>query len=51
MRRECLLVHSPGPAAVVADGDREHRIAAELAGARPEVARRIVREGFEGCAT
>ncbi|MFH9469288.1 M48 family metallopeptidase [Streptomyces clavifer] len=48
LRRECLLVGAPTPAAVVADVDREERIAAELADARGRVARQIVRDGFDG---
>ncbi|MET8170933.1 M48 family metallopeptidase [Streptomyces clavifer] len=48
LRRECLLVGAPTPAAVVADVDREERIAAELADARGQVARQIVRDGFDG---
>ncbi|WP_405811733.1 hypothetical protein OG524_25560 [Streptomyces sp. NBC_01520] len=46
--RECLLVGAPAPAAVVADADCEQRIAAELADARGQVARQIVRDGFDG---
>ncbi|MFB7324635.1 hypothetical protein [Streptomyces sp. NPDC056190] len=48
LRRTCLLTGAPMPAAVVTDGERENRIAAELADARSKVARRIVREGFDG---
>ncbi|MGW5234223.1 M48 family metalloprotease [Streptomyces nodosus] len=48
LRRTCLLAGPSMPAAVVTDGDREQRIAAELAGVRIKVARRIVREGFDG---
>ncbi|MGJ3561443.1 hypothetical protein ACR6C2_37085 [Streptomyces sp. INA 01156] len=47
LRRECLLTGTPVPAAVVADDDREHRIAAELADARSTVARAIIRDGFD----
>ncbi|MEV0690008.1 M48 family metallopeptidase [Streptomyces sp. NPDC050388] len=47
LRRECLLTGVPVPAAVVADDDREHRIAAELADARSTVARKIIRDGFD----
>ncbi|MFE2022225.1 hypothetical protein ACFW9O_29730 [Streptomyces sp. NPDC059499] len=43
LRRECLLVGAVMPAAVVTDDDREQRIAAELADARRQVARQIVR--------
>ncbi|AWW43231.1 MULTISPECIES: M48 family metallopeptidase [Streptomyces] len=48
LRRSCLLVGPSAPAAVVTDEERERRIAAELAGARTAVARRIVRDGFDG---
>ncbi|MFC3575271.1 M48 family metallopeptidase [Streptomyces yaanensis] len=48
LRRQCLLADAPVPAAVVGDADRERRIAVELADARSTVARRIVREGFDG---
>ncbi|MED7827358.1 M48 family metallopeptidase [Streptomyces chiangmaiensis] len=48
LRRTCLLVGPAAPAAVVTDDERQRRIAAELAGARVTVARRIVREGFDG---
>ncbi|MEU6774589.1 hypothetical protein [Streptomyces sp. NPDC046759] len=48
LRRMCLLAGPATPAAVVADGERQRRIAAELAGARVTVARRILREGFDG---
>ncbi|MFF4790742.1 M48 family metallopeptidase [Streptomyces sp. NPDC001276] len=48
LRRTCLLSGAPTPAAVVTDGERENRIAAELADARSKVARRIAREGFDG---
>ncbi|RPK81406.1 Protease HtpX [Streptomyces sp. ADI97-07] len=47
-RRACLLVGAPVPAAVVSDADREQRIAAELADARGQVARQIVRDGVDG---
>lgn len=43
LRRECLLAGAPTPAAVVTDNGRERRIAAELADARGQVARQIVR--------
>ncbi|MFJ8008185.1 M48 family metalloprotease [Streptomyces fagopyri] len=46
LRRTCLLAGPSAPAAVVTGEDRERRIAAELAGARATVARRIVRDGF-----
>ncbi|MFD7612638.1 hypothetical protein [Streptomyces sp. NPDC059828] len=48
LRRACLLVGPSHGAAVVLDDDRGRRIAAELAGARASVARRIVRDGFGG---
>ncbi|MFI9600895.1 M48 family metalloprotease [Streptomyces sp. NPDC052043] len=48
LRRTSLLTGTPVTAAVVTDGDREDRIAAELADARGKVARRIVRDGFDG---
>ncbi|MGV9348905.1 M48 family metallopeptidase [Streptomyces spiralis] len=48
LRRTCLLVGPSAPAAVVTDDERQRRIAAELAGARVAVARRIVRDGFDG---
>lgn len=47
LRRACLLLAAPVPAAVTADQDREHRIAAELADARGSLARRIVRHGYD----
>ncbi|MFD6321808.1 hypothetical protein ACFWOL_02815 [Streptomyces sp. NPDC058442] len=47
LRRERLLTGAPVPAAVVADEDRERRIAAELADARSTVARAIIRDGFD----
>ncbi|MFE9923024.1 M48 family metallopeptidase [Streptomyces sp. NPDC005774] len=46
LRRECLLAAEVAPAAVVADADRERRIAAELADARSTVARKVIRDGF-----
>ncbi|SDC22127.1 Zn-dependent protease with chaperone function [Streptomyces prasinopilosus] len=48
LRRECLLAGGSVPAAVAVDGERERRIAAELADARSTVARKIVRDGFDG---
>ncbi|GAA0416377.1 M48 family metallopeptidase [Streptomyces luteireticuli] len=48
LRREHLLSGAPVPAAVVADDERERRIAAELAGPRGALARRIARDGFGG---
>ncbi|MEV5107581.1 hypothetical protein ACFQ7G_19640 [Streptomyces massasporeus] len=48
LRRACLLTGPPLPAAVPTDADRERRIASELAAARAEVARRIVRDGYQG---
>ncbi|MFJ3230178.1 M48 family metalloprotease [Streptomyces sp. NPDC086787] len=45
LRRACLLVGPPAPAAVVADSGRERRIATELADARGKVAARIIRDG------
>ncbi|MFB7593564.1 M48 family metallopeptidase [Streptomyces sp. NPDC056160] len=45
LRRACLLAGPPSEAAVFLDDDRLRRITAELAGARTEVARRIVRDG------
>ncbi|WP_037869925.1 M48 family metallopeptidase [Streptomyces sp. NRRL S-813] len=48
LRRTCLLVGPSSPAAVVTDDERQRRIAAELVGARVAVARRIVRDGFDG---
>ncbi|MFF9624356.1 M48 family metalloprotease [Streptomyces griseosporeus] len=48
LRRACLLTGPPLPAAVPADADRERRIAGELAAARAEVARNIVRDGYQG---
>nr|BFD84193.1 hypothetical protein StreXyl84_35940 [Streptomyces sp. Xyl84] len=46
LRRACLLAAPPSQAAVLLDDDRSGRITAELAGARAEVARRIVRDGM-----
>lgn len=43
LRRQCLLAGAVTPAAVMTDNDREQRIAAELADARGQVARQIVR--------
>ncbi|MFF9286177.1 M48 family metalloprotease [Streptomyces griseosporeus] len=48
LRRACLLTGPNLPAAVTADADRERRIAGELAAARAEVARAIVRDGYSG---
>ncbi|MET9407032.1 M48 family metallopeptidase [Streptomyces sp. NPDC002935] len=48
LRHACLLIGAPTPPAVVADEAREGRIAEELADARAKVARRIIRDGFEG---
>ncbi|MEU1599788.1 M48 family metallopeptidase [Streptomyces sp. NPDC005708] len=48
LRRTCLLAGPPAPAAVATDDERQQRINAELAGARVAVARRIVRDGFDG---
>lgn len=48
LRHECLLAGAAVPPAVVADDDRERRIAAELTGARTKVARQILRDGFGG---
>jgi Zn-dependent protease with chaperone function len=48
LRHECLLIGAATPPAVVADDDRERRIAEELADARAKVARRIIRDGFDG---
>nr|WP_308801127.1 M48 family metallopeptidase [Streptomyces polyasparticus] len=47
LRRQSLLAGPSVPAAVVADDARQGRIAAELAGARAEVARRIIRDGLD----
>ncbi|MER5383938.1 M48 family metallopeptidase [Streptomyces sp. NPDC002688] len=46
LRHACLLIATPTPPAVVADDDRDHRIAEELADARAKVARQILRDGF-----
>ncbi|MFD7709650.1 M48 family metallopeptidase [Streptomyces sp. NPDC059786] len=48
LRRECLLAGVPVPAAVTSGGDREERIAGELAEARATVARRVLRDGYDG---
>ncbi|MFE7934477.1 hypothetical protein ACFU6S_38315 [Streptomyces sp. NPDC057456] len=50
LRRAGLLAGERLPAAVVVEADRADRIAAELAGARRLVGRRIIRDGpsFEG---
>jgi hypothetical protein len=48
LRRTCLLAGPPASAAVATDDERQRRITAELAGARVAVARRIVRDGFDG---
>ncbi|MFE0256192.1 M48 family metallopeptidase [Streptomyces sp. NPDC059010] len=48
LRRACLLTGEAVPAAVVTDGERELRIAAELADVRGRVARQILRDGFDG---
>ncbi|MFF4834007.1 M48 family metallopeptidase [Streptomyces sp. NPDC001315] len=48
LRRSCLLAVPPVPAAVGIDDDRQRRITAELTDARGRVARRILRDGFEG---
>ncbi|MFF0964392.1 M48 family metallopeptidase [Streptomyces sp. NPDC003703] len=45
LRRACLLAGPPAAAAVVLDEVRQQRIAAELATARAQVARGIVRDG------
>lgn len=46
LRQTALLIAPPVPPAVVSDADREGRIAAELAGARRTVARRILLDGY-----
>ncbi|MEH0660141.1 M48 family metallopeptidase [Streptomyces stelliscabiei] len=46
LRRACLLAGEPQPAAVVPQAHRTERIAAELATARTEVARRLLRDGL-----
>ncbi|GGZ69914.1 M48 family metallopeptidase [Streptomyces echinoruber] len=48
LRRTCLLDGPHVEAAVVLDADRKHRIDQEVAAARTEVARRILRDGFTG---
>ncbi|MFF5016436.1 M48 family metalloprotease [Streptomyces sp. NPDC001165] len=45
LRRECLLVGAPTPAAVTSDGDRAHAVTTELTDARRQVARQILRDG------
>ncbi|MFD8419822.1 M48 family metallopeptidase [Streptomyces sp. NPDC059466] len=47
LRRACLLVGEPVAAAVVPDIRRTERIATELAAARTEVAKRVLRDGLE----
>ncbi|MGW6292713.1 hypothetical protein [Streptomyces sp. NPDC055058] len=47
LRRERLLTVEPARAGVPAHAGRERRIAAELADVRTEVARRIIRDGFD----
>jgi hypothetical protein len=47
LRRACLLTGPPVAAAVVLDGARGERVAAELAGARAALGRRIVRDGYD----
>jgi Zn-dependent protease with chaperone function len=46
LRRACLLTGLPTEAAVVLDDERRRHIAAELAPARAQVARSIVRDGI-----
>ncbi|MFE9446511.1 hypothetical protein ACFYO2_48335 [Streptomyces sp. NPDC006602] len=46
LRRACLLVGEPMAAAVVPQARRTERIATELAAARTEVARRLLRDGL-----
>ncbi|MEU0782843.1 hypothetical protein ABZ341_14820 [Streptomyces sp. NPDC006173] len=46
LRQTALLIGPPVAAAVVSDADREGRIAAELAGVRRRVARRILPDGY-----
>ncbi|MET9080092.1 M48 family metallopeptidase [Streptomyces sp. NPDC004232] len=46
LRRACLLVGEPVAAAVVPQARRTERIATELAAARTEVARRLLRDGL-----
>ncbi|MEU5595245.1 M48 family metallopeptidase [Streptomyces sp. NPDC020298] len=48
LRRACLLVGEPMAAAVVPQARRTERIAAELAAARTQVARRLLRDGVGG---
>lgn len=47
LRRERLLTVEPARAGVLAYAGRERRIAAERADVRAEVARRIIRDGFD----
>lgn len=46
LRRACLLAGEPEAAAVVPQEHRTERIATELAAARTEMARRLLRDGF-----
>ncbi|MEU4168649.1 M48 family metallopeptidase [Streptomyces sp. NPDC026665] len=46
LRHACLLIGDTEPPAVVADDERERRIAGELADARVKVARRILQDGY-----
>ncbi|MFE3638030.1 M48 family metallopeptidase [Streptomyces sp. NPDC059168] len=46
LRRACLLAGEPLPAAVVPQHHRSERIATELAAARTDVARRLLRDGL-----
>ncbi|MBN0043552.1 M48 family metalloprotease [Streptomyces actuosus] len=48
LRRACLLTGPAVPAAVVSDGARERRVAAELADARRTLAQQIIRDGYGG---
>ncbi|MBP5863120.1 MULTISPECIES: M48 family metallopeptidase [Streptomyces] len=47
LRRACLLTGTPEAAAVVPQAHRTERIAAELAEARTETARRLLRDGLD----
>lgn len=47
LRRECLLVGTPTSALVMSGDRREQGIASELAEARKQVARQIMRDGFD----
>ncbi|GAQ66929.1 hypothetical protein [Streptomyces scabiei] len=47
LRRACLLAGTPEAAAVVPQAHRTERIAAELAEARTEMARRLLRDGLD----